>query len=302
MVDITQQHLLSCTAASALLACLLACPHPGAANDRADEKDDKAQREQSLKKANDGADEKDDKAQRGQSLKNMKRTAEQVVLVQADDRKQGFKLHENPVMRWSQPLARVKDGAIYIWSDRGRPQAICKLYTQNFERYANEWQSLSESSIIAERDGRVIWNPTEPGLTFRELPDAPKPGETAVERLRQMKSLAGQFSVTATFKPDSFDMRLLIQPLFRYEATKDILDGALFGYSIGTDPQTLLLLEARKKEDGYRWYYAVARMSTGKVTVQHGKKEVYSVEQYQYGQKNTKLPFIMLGDQPVPKE
>ena len=92
----------------------------------------------------------------------MRRTVASVVL-SSTDRKRPFKFHETAVMRWSNPVGGVKDGAIFIWSDRGRPQVIVKLYTRDFESYNQEWQSLAEGGIVAERDGRVVWAPRPPG-------------------------------------------------------------------------------------------------------------------------------------------
>jgi hypothetical protein len=243
---------------------------------------------------------------REQQLKNMKRSAAQHVLSPADDRKRLFKIQENAAMRWSNPIVGVKDGAIYVWSDRGRPQAIIKLYTFDNEVFSHEWQSLSESTIIAEREGKIVWSPSEPGIAFRELTDAPKPAELATERLRQVKTLAGKFSSTYTPIPKEakpFELRLLIQPLFRYEASDDkqCLDGAIFAFSNGTDPQGLLLFEARKSGESYRYSYAFAKMASGAVIAKYGEKEIYSAEKYDFS-RDPKKTFLLLPKQPAPKE
>jgi hypothetical protein len=255
--------------------------------------------------AADDVDKKDD-PQREQQLKNMKRTAARCTISPVQDRKMVFQLHENAIMRWTNPIGGIKDGAVYIWTDNGRPQAIFKLYTYDNELFSHEWQSLSESPLAAEREGQVFWSPTEPGIKFNELAEAPKPAETALERLRQMKSLAGKCGATYTripvdSKPEQ--LRLLVQPLFRYECKDDkkCLDGALFGFAQGTDPQGLLLFEARRDGDGYKWYGAFARMATGAVTGRQGDKEIYSVEKYDF-RRDPKQTFLMLVKQPIPKE
>src|SRR5579872_5312310 len=163
---------------------------------------------------------KEEEARREQQLKAMKSFAGQYTLSLANDRKRVFKFHESAVMRFSNPVGGSKDGAIFMWSDRGQPQALLKIFTYDNELFVQEWQSVSESPFIAEREGKTIWNPSEPGVAFRELPDAPKPAESAAERLRQMKSLAGKFSTTylAGIDPKPDELRLLTQSLFRYEA------------------------------------------------------------------------------------
>jgi hypothetical protein len=249
---------------------------------------------------------KEEDERREEQARKVRRSAEQYTVAPADDRKHPFKFHEDPVMRWSNPVGGAKDGAIYIWSDRHRPQVIFKLFSFDGEHFTHEWQSLAESKIVAEKGDKVVWNPTEAGVTFRELPDAPQPGETAAARLRQMKSLAGKFSVTATRLPKDAkptELRLLIQPLFRFERGEapQRPDGALFGYAEGTDPAALLMLEARRTKEGDRFYYAFARMTSWAVTAQYGGKEIYSVGKYDFSQ-DPKGTFLPLPRQSVPRE
>ena len=121
-----------------------------------------------------------------------------------------------------------------------------------------------------------------------------------------MKSMAGKFSSNYTqlpgeSKPD--ELRLLNQPLFRFETKDDAksLDGAIFGFARGTAPLGLLLLEAFKSGDGYRWNYAFARMGTGKLTATYSEKEIFSVGKFDY-RGDLKQTFLYLARQPVPKE
>jgi hypothetical protein len=60
-----------------------------------------------------------------------------------------------------------------------------------------------------------------------------------------------------------FPLRLLTTPLHRYDTTGALVSrgGALFAFCQQTDPELLLLLEARKSGAGYRWEYAVAGFS-----------------------------------------
>jgi hypothetical protein len=249
---------------------------------------------------------KDENARRELQLKNMKRSAAQYTISPADDRKRLFKWHENAVMRWSNPLLNVKDGAVYLWTDHGRPQAIIKLYTFDNELFTHECQSLSESGITAERDGKIVWNPADPGIKFHEFTDVTKPAESAAVRLRQMKSLAGKF--TANYTPIPRDakpseLRLLIQPLLRFEKSDDpqSLDWALFAFANGTDPQGLLLIEARRTEESRRYYYAFAKMASGAVHAQYDDKEIFSSEKYDFS-RDPKRTFLLLPRQPIPKE
>jgi hypothetical protein len=255
--------------------------------------------------AADEDDRKDEAARRELQLKNMKRFAELYTVSPSEDRKRHFKFHENAVMRFSNPVGVSKDGAVFLWSDRGQPQALLKIFTHDNENFSQEWQSLSENSLVAERDGEVIWNPTEPGIVFRELADAPNPAGSAAERLRQMKQLAGRFRATydagGDSKPD--ELRLLVQPLFRHDANLELkcLDGAVLGFSQSTAPMALLLIEARRDGERDQYYYGFARLSTRAMAARYGDKEIFSVERYDY-RRDPKQTFLQLSPRRFPEE
>jgi hypothetical protein len=68
-------------------------------------------------------------------------------------------------------------------------------------------------------------------------------------------------------------------PLYRYPVAKSgVVDGALFALmsSAGTDPEVLLLIEARKVDGKMRWEYACGRFSDWELHVQRKEKEVYT--------------------------
>jgi hypothetical protein len=136
------------------------------------------------------AQERDNEEQaRREQLQDMRRSAAQYILSSADTPQRVFKFHEMPALRFSNPVGGSKDGALYLWTDHGRPQAILKLYTFNTKNYTHAWLSLSENNFVAERSGKIIWSPTIPGIEVREIEGAPKPAETAAERLRQVGGL-----------------------------------------------------------------------------------------------------------------
>jgi hypothetical protein len=255
--------------------------------------------------AADEAEQRTAEARREQGLKNMRRSAAQYALTSADTPQQTFQFHETPYLRSSNPIGDSKDGVLFLWTNHGRPQAVLKLYTFNNKTYTHAWLSLSESTFVGERDGHVFWNPTEPGINCREIPGAPKPAETAAERLRQMKTLSAKFSSTYTAlnsdgKP--FELRMLTQPLLRYQTDDDFrADGALYGYVQSTAPVGLLLLESRQTADGHRWHYAFSSLTSGLVTARYADKEVFSLERGN-SYRDPKQPYLLLHSLPVPKE
>jgi hypothetical protein len=255
--------------------------------------------------ADEGQQGKEEEARREQGLRNMQRSAAQYTLSSTDTPQRAFKFHETAVIRPSNPISGTQDGALYVWTDHGRPQALLKFFTFNNKTYSHAWLSLSENIFVAERGGKVVWSPAKPGIKLCELAGAPQPAETAAARLRQMRTLAAKFSATYTAvhlgaKP--FELRLLTQPLLRYETDDDYrADGALFGYVQSTTPIGLLLLESRPAEDGHRWHYAFSSLVTGPVTARYGDLEIFSLERDSVS-TDRKQPFVLFREQPVPKE
>jgi hypothetical protein len=95
-----------------------------------------------------------------------------------------------------------------------------------------------------------------------------------------MKGLARDFSASMVDADgESYELRLLTQPLIRYEPKdKEVLDGAVFAFSLGTDPEVLLLLEARAAGDAHQWQYGLARFHYVDLKVQYKDKEVWRAD------------------------
>ena len=97
-----------------------------------------------------------------------------------------------------------------------------------------------------------------------------------------MRALAREFSAdTRDAEEHRWELRLLSQPLYRYESTDpEVLDGALFAFvtSAGTDPEAILVIEARRPRGGGMpvWYRAVARFTDLNLSVRYKGTEVFS--------------------------
>jgi hypothetical protein len=100
---------------------------------------------------------------------------------------------------------------------------------------------------------------------LKPLPGAPKPSATAAARLIQMRTLATGFSVVADYGIDQEqkeDLRLLGTPVYRYQsADQGVVDGGLFAFTKGIDPDAFLMIEARGKKDDAEWQFAFARFN-----------------------------------------
>jgi hypothetical protein len=210
-----------------------------------------------------------------------------------------------PVIRWRN-VVRGQEGEamMVVWPHNGRPVAMASIYPWNGKMH-HEFDSLSrESKVIARDKDSVIWSPETPGVEFKEVPKAPKPAKTAAERLRQMKAIAESYKATMTgWAADDSDqevLRLLPRPLYRYdlmnakEPESKLLDGGLFAYVIGTDPEAVLVLEAIEAEDKADWQYAFVRATSGGLEVKMGDEVVWTAPKHPNG-RNSKSPhFVML--------
>ena len=76
-------------------------------------------------------------------------------------------------------------------------------------------------------------------------------------------------------------MRLLTQPIYRYENVKgDLIDGAMFVFPLGTDPEAFLLIEAHRPQGGpAEWRFGAARMNGINLRVNHRGREVWNAPQ-----------------------
>jgi hypothetical protein len=192
-------------------------------------------------------------------------------------------LQKEPVLRWDNPARTGEDGALFVWTSQGRPEAIATIFTYRYNdklHRKHEVHSLALGPLTAEFGGKAVWTPRAAGVTFAPVPSAPEVAATPRQRLSQMKALTRDFAASMRdLEGEQFQLRLLTQPLLRYEP-KDgrVLDGALFAFSLGTDPEVLLLLEARAAGDSHQWQYALARFHYIDLTVTHSDRKVWHVD------------------------
>jgi hypothetical protein len=206
-------------------------------------------------------------------------------------------------LRWANNARGSEDGMTLLFIHEGRPLAAACVYPWA-KHLIHDFESLSRGKLVAKQDGTVVWQPQEPGVTFADIPGAPAPDITKAQRLRQMKNLAEKFKATMLgWKADSTDreeLRLLARPLYRYEPKEggDLMDGAVFAFVMGTDPEVILLLEAVKDKDKAKWQYAFARRTSGELEARMGEAVVWKAARFP--EKNDqRLPHFARGT-PLP--
>lgn len=214
----------------------------------------------------------------------------------ASDRAAELKLHSTPVHQYSQQQNGQAYTNLFVWTHQARPAAIASISNWYSPRAYRGLAvtSLATETLVGTRDDEEIWRPNRAGVEFKRIPDAGRPHESAVLRLRQMRGLAREFS--AEFKriariPEGDKLRLLSTPLYRYENQETrLIDGALFGFAYGTAPQLILLIEARQTPTGPRWLYALAPKNSTEYRVRHKNREVWHLPQLAPPWPNSKDP------------
>jgi hypothetical protein len=195
-----------------------------------------------------------------------------------------LELQREPVLKWSNPDRGEVHGNVFLWTRDGRPLMVASLYKwfTPHTHMAHEFQSLAEQPFGVKFHGQPVWQTSESGLRFVDLPGAAAPAAKEANRLLQLKQLAKDFSGSKQERDDTklVQLRLLPQPIYRYAAPKQgILCGGLFTLVHGTDPEIFLLIEARgESAERVRWQYAVTRMTSAEVRLRHADREVWVAE------------------------
>jgi hypothetical protein len=208
------------------------------------------------------ADGPDNKAEAAEARAAAKLLAAEYVVEL--DRSSGVKLQqtEEPVLRWLLQLDRRFYSDVFLWTHEGRPLVVAAITSVYGARRIMETEvhSLSIGLPRLLHSGQAVWQPQRGGVEWKPLPGAAKPAATTAARLTQMRGLAAEFSLSGVYGKMREDLRLMPAPIYRYKSEQQgVLDGALFAFARGTDPETFLLLEARQAGESAEWHFALAR-------------------------------------------
>jgi hypothetical protein len=203
------------------------------------------------------------------------------ISVELDGKKKETEFKKEPIFEWSNPVRQgVQQGAVFLWLRDGRPAAIASIFSQPHDKppgrqILHEFHALDLGKLVVTRGKGALnqWKP-EVGLSRKELTDSPVPAATPAARLIQMRKLAQEFSGHETEEDGKqWDLRLLPAPLY------GVIDGALFTLvsSAGTDPEVLILIEAKETDGKTHWEYALGRFSDRNLYVKRNDKDLWSM-------------------------
>jgi hypothetical protein len=224
-------------------------------------------------------DEKEDQAnerRRAELLEQMRSLTERTK-VQFNQGEHQLELVTNPVFRYDDQPRRIIDATIWVWTVAGRPVAFQKIEAMHHAvTDAPEWcycfASVSPELLSVEWPDGPPFQSSEPGISFRPVPDAPAVADGNVQRKRQARELARGFAARILLDPSkktSDELRLLTTPIFEYtdSETKEF-QGAVFGFATnGTNSGLLVLVETRAGKDRPVWHFSPARLTACGVTL-----------------------------------
>jgi hypothetical protein len=210
--------------------------------------------------------------------------AAKYTIVMADDSVSQLVFKPEPMLFWSNSVRGGEtNGSVFVWMRDGRAEAVGTVFsfldrsdpTQRV--IAHSFHSLSRFPLRGTLAERTSWSIEVPGIKPQGIRDAPAPAGTTHLRLAQMRELARQFTAFTHHENVERELRLLPQPIYRQtKKVGDVMDGGLFAFVTDSDPELLLLIEARG--DLTEWHYAPARFSDLTIKLRHGDVEIWTYE------------------------
>jgi hypothetical protein len=195
-------------------------------------------------------------------------------------------LHKSPLLFYTNPVRQNdQHGSIFLWTDEGRPAVFGSIWSgvtrldQPNRNVTHEWHSLMADEVQAVRGNAILWVSGEPGIAWQTLADLPTLATTRSGRLVQMRGIARRVTAGITEDGKETELRLMSQPLYRYpETASGAFDGALFVYSLATDPELILLVEAQSNAGEPAYRLALARFGNLAMDVRDGQRIIWSCQ------------------------
>ena len=239
-------------------------------------------------RSQEGADSPNDseqiKKQRAARLEMMRGWASSLaVKVDIDGEFVERQILDIPLLHYHNLPGETLDATLWAWGSGGRPIALASISRErnvsNIEKWSCELVSLADKPVMLTAIPGWKWAPATSGIEWKPVADAPVAGETLVVRLRQMKEIARRFSATGIYQDgkERIELRLIDRALHRFsDPEHGLIDGAVYAFACGTNPEVLLLIECRKDGSGnVAWHQGFARLGAGHLAARLGDRVVW---------------------------
>ncbi len=195
-------------------------------------------------------------------------------------------LNDNPLMKYSRDGSK-RLGSVFLWTNsQGRPAAIGTIGSipANGEHLFTELHWLLEQplqKVELSQTAPKIWS-FDGKQPDSEVPLAPAPAAKEQFRLTQMRNIVRQFKAKMTEGVQPHELRLLPQPLYRYQASTQEQDGAIFAFvwTDGTDPELLLHIYISGSKERPVWNWQPIRFTWRALELQHQEKQVWTSAEF----------------------
>ena len=196
-----------------------------------------------------------------------------------ESRNNRFKLVPQPILRYSDPARQDTDGTVWVFADGEPPVALVCLFVKpdRTKEWNYEFVSLIDQPLRVSGRPRWSWTPRRQTRTWSRLDG--DVSDRAVGRAQQMRAIARQMQASEVIQDQSFQLRLLNRPVYRYsDQDRGIEDGALFVYAYGTNPEILLQIESRRSGAAASWFISFARLTSAAAAVERSGRIVWKVD------------------------
>ena len=201
--------------------------------------------------------------------------------LESDD-EEPLKVNPKSLLDYHHPAAmKGTHGAFFVWTKQSRPHVIGSIWSERIQggrrTVMHELHSLSTDGLLPVDVGIHGWSPSK-GIEMKPIPNATAPSKSKHIRKVQLRSVARKFKGFANFDGKDTELRRLPEPIYRYESeVPDVLGGGIFAFFTGWDPEIMLLIEARKTENGNRWYFGAGRFGVAPLRFSYDGKDVWKV-------------------------
>jgi hypothetical protein len=203
-----------------------------------------------------------------------------------------------PLLHYLNLPGETLDATLWAWGRRGRPVALASISKEKSNSHIEKWScelvSLDDRPVLLTAKPGWKWAPASSGIEWKPVADAPAAGETPIIRVRQMKEIARRFSATGIYQDgkETIELRLIDRPLQRFsDSEHGLIDGAVYAFAGGTNPEVLLMIECRKDGSGaISWHRGFARLGAGRLAARLGETVVW--ERSEIEQWNPAEPYF----------
>lgn len=203
------------------------------------------------------------------------------------DAQQKLKIRQQPLQTFSTDGNTF--GSVFLWKAAdGRPAAIGTigaLPIDGVDFGFTELHWLLDQPLNGVVIGKAYpkhWSTSGDKLEPKLIPSSGAPNASAASRLTQMRGLARNFTSQMTHNGTLHQLRLLPQPLYRYDEPSTENDGAIFAYvwTVGTDPELLIHIQTRKESGELKWFYQPIRFTWRKLELSYDDKKIWDAEEF----------------------